>query len=249
MRSRPRSSFAGARVLAIDLSLTSLAYALRKTRELGVGNIEYAQADILKLDTIGRTFDVIESSGVLHHMADPFAGWRTLLSVLRPGGVMAVALYSEIARADIVRARAFIAERGYGSSADDIRRCRQDIVAHEDGQAFKNVYASADFYSTSDCRDLLFHVQEHRHTIPQIAGFIAENALEFVGVRDRSGDCEPVSHEVSRRHRDDGSRLLGRIRARTSQHFFRHVPVLGAEGGLTDTPFIRQVAEVHETLA
>ena len=118
-------------MLAIDLSLTSLAYALRKTRELGIGNIEYAQADILKLDTVGRSFDLIESSGVLHHMADPFAGWRTLLSVLRPGGVMAVALYSEIARADIVKARAFIAERRYGSSADDIRRCRQEIVAHE----------------------------------------------------------------------------------------------------------------------
>ena len=119
--------FAGARVLAIDLSLTSLAYALRKTRELGVRNIEYAQADILKLGTIGRTFDVIESSGVLHHLADPFAGWRVLLSLLRPGGFMAVGLYSEIARADIVEARAFIAERGYGSSADDIRRCRQEL--------------------------------------------------------------------------------------------------------------------------
>jgi SAM-dependent methyltransferase len=172
--------FSGARVLAIDLSLTSLAYAMRKTRELGVGNIDYAQADILKLDTIGRTFDVIESSGVLHHMADPFAGWRTLVSVLRPGGLMAVALYSEIARADIVKARAFIAERGYGSSADEIRRCRQEIVAHEGGQAFKNVYASGDFFSTSDCRDLLFHVQEHRLTIPQIAGFLAANGLEFV---------------------------------------------------------------------
>ena len=55
MRSKPSQRFAGARVLAIDLSLTSLAYALRKTRELGVGNIDYAQADILKLDTIGRT--------------------------------------------------------------------------------------------------------------------------------------------------------------------------------------------------
>jgi SAM-dependent methyltransferase len=172
--------FAGASVLAIDLSLTSLAYAQRKTHELGIANIAYAQADILKLDTVGRSFDLIESSGVLHHMADPFAGWRTLLSVLRPGGIMAVALYSEIARADIVKARSFIAERRYGSSADDIRRCRQEIVAHEGGAAFKNVYASGDFYSISDCRDLLFHVQEHRMTIPQIAQFLAENALEFV---------------------------------------------------------------------
>ena len=47
--------FAGASVLAVDLSLTSLSYAFRKTRELGLQNIAYAQADILKLGAIGRT--------------------------------------------------------------------------------------------------------------------------------------------------------------------------------------------------
>jgi hypothetical protein len=41
--------FPGSRVLAIDLSLSSLCYAKRKTRELGLKNVEYAQADILKL--------------------------------------------------------------------------------------------------------------------------------------------------------------------------------------------------------
>jgi tetratricopeptide (TPR) repeat protein/SAM-dependent methyltransferase len=179
--------FLGARTLAIDLSLTSLAYALRKTRELGVPNIDYAQADILKLGGIGRTFDIIESSGVLHHLGDPLAGWRVLLSLLRPGGFMAVGLYSDIARADIVKARNFIVERGYGSSADEIRRCRQDLITCEDGKAFPDVYTSTDFYSTSDCRDLLFHVQEHRLTIPQIADFLAENALDFVGFELEAG--------------------------------------------------------------
>jgi ubiquinone/menaquinone biosynthesis C-methylase UbiE len=44
-------------VLAVDLSLTGLAYAERKTRELGCTNIEYGQADILKLSALGRSFD------------------------------------------------------------------------------------------------------------------------------------------------------------------------------------------------
>ena len=173
--------FPAARVLAIDLSLTSLAYAVRKTRETGLRNVDYGQADILKLDAIGRSFDVIESSGVLHHLADPFAGWRVLLGLLQPGGFMAVGLYSELARADIVKARAFIAEHGYGSSADDIRRCRQDLIAQDGGERFGNVYSSDDFFTTSACRDLLFHVQEHRLTLTQIAAFLAENDLRFVG--------------------------------------------------------------------
>src|SRR5215203_4748463 len=106
--------FAGAQVLAVDLSLTSLSYAIRKTRALGLKNIEYGQADILKLGAIGRSFDLIESSGVLHHLADPAQGWGVLLSLLRPGGFMHIWLYSALARADIRAARAFIAQRGYG---------------------------------------------------------------------------------------------------------------------------------------
>jgi len=51
-----------ARVLAVDLSLSSLAYARRKTRALGLANIEYGQADILRLDAIARTFDLIGPS-------------------------------------------------------------------------------------------------------------------------------------------------------------------------------------------
>jgi SAM-dependent methyltransferase len=174
-------TFAGANVLAVDLSLTSLAYAKRKTQELGRTNIEYGQADILKLGALGRSFDLIESSGVLHHLGDPFTGWRVLVSLLRPGGFMTIGLYSEIARANIAAVRAFIAERGYGSTVQDIRRCRQEIVALDEDGRFKGITTSVDFFSTSGCRDLLFHTQEHRLTLPQIADFIAHNGLAFVG--------------------------------------------------------------------
>ena len=47
--------FSPARVLAIDLSLSSLAYAKRQTRAIGLDTIEYAQADILKLESIERS--------------------------------------------------------------------------------------------------------------------------------------------------------------------------------------------------
>jgi trans-aconitate methyltransferase len=167
-----------ARILAIDLSLTSLSYALRKTRELGLTNITYAQADIMALGSIGRTFDLIEANGVLHHLADPWAGWRVLLSLLRPGGEMRIGLYSALARQPVIAAHAFIAKHRYGRTADDIRRFRQDVLA-EDTLAM--LPQSRDFYTVSGCRDLLFHVQEHRMTLPQIKDFIAANNLTFQG--------------------------------------------------------------------
>jgi 2-polyprenyl-3-methyl-5-hydroxy-6-metoxy-1,4-benzoquinol methylase len=76
--------FKGSNVLAIDLSLSSLSYAKRKTEELGSQNIDYMQADILDLGKLSRQFDIVESAGVLHHMDDPVAGWRVLTDCLKP---------------------------------------------------------------------------------------------------------------------------------------------------------------------
>ena len=173
--------FPGARVLAIDLSLSSICYAKRKTRELRLKNLEYAQADILKLQSIGRTFDVIEAGGVLHHLAQPMEGWRVLLALLRPGGFMRIGLYSKLGRQDITAARALIAQRGYGSSAEDIRRCRHELAGFGDGAPPSEVTDRLDFFSTSRCRDLLFHVQEHQFTLPEIADFLRQNQLDFLG--------------------------------------------------------------------
>jgi tetratricopeptide (TPR) repeat protein/SAM-dependent methyltransferase len=173
--------YADADVLAVDLSLASLAYARRMARKVGIGNIAYAQADILELGAIDRRFDVIESTGVLHHLADPWAGWRVLMSLLRPNGLMFVALYSRRARQAVTLARAFIAQRGFGSGADDIRRCRQEIMALDDSAPLKAVTRFGDFSTVSNCRDLLFHVQERQVDLAEIKAFLAANGLTFIG--------------------------------------------------------------------
>jgi SAM-dependent methyltransferase len=194
--------FCGIRVLAIDLSLSSISYAKRKTRELGITNIEYAQADILKLGDIARDFDVIESGGVLHHLADPFMGWRVLLSRLRPGGFMCLGFYSELARRHIIKARAFIAAHGYSSAPDDIRRFRRDQSANDIRGELQSLSTLPDYYSMSNCRDLLFHVQEHRLTLSQIESFLAESGLHFIGF-----ELDPhVLHQYRERFAQDPSR-------------------------------------------
>jgi tetratricopeptide (TPR) repeat protein/SAM-dependent methyltransferase len=170
-----------ARFLAIDLSLSSLGYAQRQAQSFGLTNIEFAQADILMLESIGRSFDMIESNGVLHHMGDPMRGWAVLVSLLRPGGVMRIGLYSELARRDVVAARAFIAERGYGGTIEDIRRCREEMKAANEATPLKNLTKIGDFFAASECRDLIFHVQEHRLSLPQIKAFLEVHGLEFLG--------------------------------------------------------------------
>ena len=82
--------YKNANILAVDLSLSSLAYAKRKTEELNYKNIEYLHADILQLKKLNRKFDIIESSGTLHHMKDPMAGLKVLLDILEPHGFLEI---------------------------------------------------------------------------------------------------------------------------------------------------------------
>ena len=174
-------SINGAKVLAVDLSMASLAYAKRKTTELDIEFIEYAQADLLKLACLGRTFDVIESSGVLHHLENPFDGWEVLLSLLRPNGLMRLGFYSELARQDIVRVRNLISKEGIGSTPQEIRDYRKHLVGQKDSENYGFATSSSDFFSTSACRDLLFHVQEHRMNLKILADFFKDHDLNFLG--------------------------------------------------------------------
>jgi tetratricopeptide (TPR) repeat protein/SAM-dependent methyltransferase len=174
--------FPAVRALAVDLSLNSLSYAKRKSNEMGLTSLEYAQADLLKLGGQDRRFDVIESVGVLHHLADPYAGWRVLLSLMRPGGFMKLGFYSDVGRRFIVEAREKIAGQGYGSTPAEIRRWRSALLdADRISGVTSECCKSPDFFSTSACRDLLFHVQEHHLTLTGIDAFLKENKLTFLG--------------------------------------------------------------------
>lgn len=197
-------NFVGAKVLAIDLSLSSLCYAKQKTQSAGIGNIEYAQADILELGGLGRQFEFISSSGVLHHLGDTEKGWRTLLSLLRPNGCMQVGLYSELARRNIIVAQEWMSRHVPTPSVENIRAARQQLVAAAAANpALSAMLQIGDFYSTSECRDLLLPAHERRYTIPQIQAFLEANYLEFLGFHIAGYDLEQFHARFSRSRETD----------------------------------------------
>ena len=191
--------FKSSNVLAIDLSLSSLAYAKRKTNELSIRNIEYLQGDILDLGQLNRQFDIIESGGVLHHMDNPLEGWKVLASCLKLGGLMSISLYSELARQHIVKIRKEIDQTGVKSSDEEMRSFRRMILkSREDHHEL--IKTSPDFYSLSSLKDLLFHVQEHRFTIPQVEKYLNTLGLKFCGFEAQ----QIISHfKQSNSHQSD----------------------------------------------
>jgi 2-polyprenyl-3-methyl-5-hydroxy-6-metoxy-1,4-benzoquinol methylase/tetratricopeptide (TPR) repeat protein len=168
-------------ITAIDISLASLAYAKRMADKFGADNIQFLQCDILNAGVLDDAFDIIECIGVLHHMDDPWGGWKVLAGKLNPGGMMKIALYSQAARRTIALLRDDICTSGLSGDAQTIRKYRQDIITGGDQGKGGFLRQSSDFYSLSNFRDLMFHVSEQHMTIPDIAGFLRENDFTFQG--------------------------------------------------------------------
>lgn len=188
-------------VTAIDLSRASLAFARRKAEALGIADIRFLKGDILALDRLGETFDVATSTGVLHHMADPDAGLASIAGVLRPGGVVRLALYSHRARAPVRAAHALIAERGWQGDAAGIRAFRAHILSLPAGDPLAVLRESDDFYSVSGCRDLVFHAHERHYRFPEIAALVAGAGLRLVGFH-ASPEAAARFHDTHGAHAD-----------------------------------------------
>jgi SAM-dependent methyltransferase len=172
--------FTGAVVTGVDLSLSSLSYAVRRCHELRLDRVTVAHADILALEGWDESFDIVECGGVLHHMDRPAEGWRVLRTLLRPGGLMRIALYSAAARTAVLKARDHIAHAGFPPTPEGIRDARGPLARHF-STAAPELLRSLDFYSMEECRDLLFHVQEHHFTLPDVEALLADLSLDFLG--------------------------------------------------------------------
>lgn len=166
---------------AFDVSLASVAMAQARAEECGV-DIELYQADLTKLDAWDRRFDVVVCTGVLHHLDDPLLGWRNLVRLLSPGGVMLVGLYSRLARTGVRAAQDLVRAGGLAPTVDGIAEARTLIMELPDGHPGRDCLLLGDFYNLGGCRDMLFHVREHDSTLGEIAVDVDTVGLEFIGL-------------------------------------------------------------------
>ena len=205
-----------------------------RPREVGLRNIDYAQADILKLGS--------HRPQLRRHRSR--AACCTISPIRSPAGACCCRCCGRAASwrsASTARSRAPTSSRrapsspstAIGASADDIRRCRQDLIAQDGGARFRNVYSSDDFFTTSACRDLLFHVQEHRLTLRADRGLPGRE-------RARASSASSSTAYVLQQYRaqfpaDKAMTDLASWDAFERAHpstFLGHVSVLGAESAV-----------------
>ncbi len=112
---------------------------------------------------------------------------------------MKIALYSELARQNIIKIREEIIQTGARYSDTKIRSFRETIMRSDENH-HKLIMRYPDSYSLSTLKDLLFHVQEHRFTIPLIKDYLNKLRLKFCGFES----SKIVRHfKLTNKHKED----------------------------------------------
>jgi len=164
-------------IYAFDLSKNSLSYAKRLTEEYQHKNVSFFQSDILEASKINKTFDIIECTGVLHHMDNPLLGLKSLVNLLKNNGYIKLSLYSTKSRKFVKMIRKDIAMNKLKVNKENMIEYRNKMKID-----YKNYkFTSSDFYTLSGFRDLFFNVKEHTFSQVEVKKIIDEFGLEFLG--------------------------------------------------------------------
>lgn len=167
-----------ARVLAIDVSPTSLEHTEALKRKHNITNLETRLLPIEDVAKLDKSFDLIVSTGVLHHLADPDAGLRALRSVLRPEGAMYLMVYAPYGRTGVYMLREYCQKLGVGTSEEEIRDLTVALkLMPQHHPLLSTVRGSRDSLNAEALVDALLNPRDRTYSVPELFDFIEGNEL------------------------------------------------------------------------
>jgi SAM-dependent methyltransferase len=169
-----------ARVTAIDISATSLRYTRDLKRKYQLENLELHRLAIEDVQKLGRSFDQIVCTGVLHHLPDPDAGLRALREVLKPEGALHLMVYAAYGRAGIYMIQEYCRLLGIGTSDADLRELGAALATLPADHPIAGVMRAArDFRHPDALADALLHPLDRAYTVPQLYAWLTRCGMTF----------------------------------------------------------------------
>ena len=190
-----------AQVTAIDLSMTSLQHQQYLKEKHGLHNLTLHHLNILDVAQLGQRFDLIVSTGVLHHMPEPDAGLQALAQVLEPHGMMSLMVYGKTLRTGVYVMQEAFRRLGLGQTEADVQLVKT-VLSSLPPKHIVHSYTSAadDLKYDSGIVDTFLHPQEQAYTVPELMAFIERCGMAFWDWEDRANysplSCIPAAHPV-----------------------------------------------------
>ncbi len=152
-------------VVGADLTRASLLLGAAAGRSFALDRVAFVETDLQRPGLQAAAFDVVLSSGVLHHTPDPRTAFSRLASLARPGGIIVLGVYNAVARVPLRLRRLVARLSGFRLIPfDPVLSARQQDPARREAWL----------------RDQYQHPEEHRHTIAEVQGWFAENGIDYL---------------------------------------------------------------------
>jgi ubiquinone/menaquinone biosynthesis C-methylase UbiE len=202
-------------VVALDPTRESLLLGCRFAQDNNISNVTFLNADIFDDPIVSDYFDVIWSSGVLHHTEDPKSAFETIVKWAKPGGLIVIGLYNRFGRLRTVFRQILYRTLLRGSIAQKVIYTLDPYLRTDISQEKKRAWF----------RDQYLHPRESLHTLDEVLNWFVSQDIDYVGSMP-SCTGEPFS-AIDTLSSDRGT-LLRRIMSQLSMLW----GPLGSEGGL-----------------
>jgi SAM-dependent methyltransferase len=189
---QPDVQFVGA-----DINRVALDEARAQASVRGLRNTAFVECDLMSLEGLDVPeggFDVIHSSGVLHHLSDPQAGLERLRAVLAPHGMIVMMVYGLHGRRPLMQAAEAL---GLLAAADEPLADRVPLARAAAALAREALFAGSIFADTADVDDVelvdrLLNVNETSYDVPAVLELLDQAGLRFIRW------CEPADWDAGR---------------------------------------------------
>jgi SAM-dependent methyltransferase len=172
--------YPNARIVGIDVSPTSIAATRRLIERHELTNIELHSLPIEEIGSLGRSFEHIVCTGVLHHLADPGEGLRSLRDGLAPNGAVQLMVYASYGRNGVYLMQDYCRWLGVtpapGEIADLISTLRELPSGHPISHLLRN---TPDFQDDDAIADALLNPRDRSYTVPELLDLVEGAGLRF----------------------------------------------------------------------
>ncbi len=177
----------GSDVVYVDMSEASMAIAQERARVRGLANITWIRDSLLNIPKLGLgQFDYINSSGVLHHLADPVEGLTVLRNALKNDGAMGIMVYAQYGRMAVDQLQKLLrllneGEENLQTQIDNTRQLFQNLpptnwLLNSPPIVLQEARNNGDV----GIYDLFLHAQDRAYTIPELYEFIEDNGMKIL---------------------------------------------------------------------
>ena len=216
-----------ASVVAIDVSQPSLDHHRFLKEKHALANLELRLLPIERAAGLERDFDLIVSTGVIHHLASPEEGMKALARCLRSDGVLAMMLYAKFGRIGVEMLQEAFREMGLDQSDASLAMVKDALrELPQDHPVRSYLPLAPDLEFDAGLVDTFLHERDRSFTVDGCRQLVAAGGLVFQDLFFKAPYYPPAMTEsafiasIARLPVEKQWSVMERINFRNACHFF-----------------------------